>query len=54
MWMKIFDNYMLAIQVEGDDLPDTRKLAIILHSLGTKGQCIFINLEMQVQPMIQQ
>ena len=44
MWIKMFENYLLAIHAEGDDWPDTRKRAILLHCLGTEGQRVFYTL----------
>ncbi|XDV20076.1 hypothetical protein PO909_025458 [Leuciscus waleckii] len=40
----MFGNYLLAIHAEGDNWPDTRKRAILLHCLGTEGQRVFYTL----------
>lgn len=43
-WLKIFNNYLVPINATGDDWPDARKLAMLLHCLGTEGQTIFDTL----------
>lgn len=44
IWIQMFENYLLAIHAEGDDWPDTRKRATLLHCLGTEAQRIFYTL----------
>lgn len=44
MWLRMFETYLLAIHTEGDDWPDTRVRAMLLHCLGTEGQRIFYTL----------
>lgn len=44
MWLKIFNSYLVPINATGDDWPDARKLAMLLHCLGTQGQIIFYTL----------
>ena len=43
-WLKMFENYMLVINATGDSWPDARKLAVLLHALGTEGQRLFYAL----------
>lgn len=43
-WILMFENYLLATHVEGDDWPDTRKHATLLHCPGTEAQRIFYTL----------
>ncbi len=38
------ENYLLAIHAEGDDWPDIRKRATLLHYLGTEVKRIFYTL----------
>ncbi len=40
----MFENYLLVIHAEGDDWPDTRKRATLLHCLGKEAQRIFYTL----------
>lgn len=40
----MFQNYLLAIHAEGDQWPDTRLRALLLHCLGTEGQRVFYTL----------
>ncbi len=42
--IQMFENYLLAVHAEGDDWPDTRKHATLLHCLGTEAQRIFYTL----------
>ena len=42
-WCDVFQTYMLASG--GDDLPDKRKRALLLHCLGVEGQNVFRNLK---------
>lgn len=44
MWMKMFDNYMLAINAMGDTWLDERQCVVLLNSLRTEGQKIFNTL----------
>ncbi len=41
IWRKMFENYLLPINATGGSWPDARKCAVLLHSLGTKGQRLF-------------
>ncbi|XP_034056171.1 uncharacterized protein LOC117535746 [Gymnodraco acuticeps] len=43
-WLKMFENYLLVIDVEGAKWPDTRIRATLLHSVGTEAQRIFYTL----------
>ena len=43
-WLKMFENYLLVIDVEGEMWPDTRQRAVLLHSVGTEAQRIFYTL----------
>ncbi|KAF7643879.1 hypothetical protein LDENG_00231610 [Lucifuga dentata] len=40
----MFQNYLLLINASGDEWPDARKRALLLHCLGTEGQRIFLSL----------
>lgn len=44
MWMEMFTNYLLAIHTEGDNWPNKRKRALLLHCLGAEGQHISYTL----------
>lgn len=44
MWLKIFNNYLVVVNATGDNWPDSRKNALLLHCLGTEDQMIFYNL----------
>ena len=43
-WVKIFQNYCLVIDVEGQEWTGARQRALLLHCLGTEGQRIFYTL----------
>lgn len=43
-WEKIFRNYLLVINASGDEWPEARTRALLLHCLGTEGQQIFYTL----------
>ena len=43
-WSRMFENYLLVIDVEGEKWPDTRQRAVLLHSVGTEAQQIFYTL----------
>lgn len=43
-WEQMFQNYLLVIDVEGQELSEARKRALLLHCLGTEGQRIFCML----------
>lgn len=43
-WEKMFNNYCLVIDVEGQKWTDARQRALLLHCLGTEGQRIFYTL----------
>ncbi len=43
-WVKIFQNYMLVINANGDFWPEARKWALLLHYLGSEGQRLFYTL----------
>ncbi|XP_034065890.1 uncharacterized protein LOC117542374 [Gymnodraco acuticeps] len=43
-WLKMFENDLLVIDVEGAKWPDTRVRATLLHSVGTEAQRIFYTL----------
>ncbi|KAL7839056.1 hypothetical protein SRHO_G00257140 [Serrasalmus rhombeus] len=40
-WIRVFDNYVLAV---GEELSDARKRALLIHCLGAEGQRIFYTL----------
>ena len=40
-WIRVFDNYVLAM---GEELSDARKRALLIHCLGAEGQRIFYTL----------
>lgn len=44
-WEKMFKNYCLVIDVEGQKWTDARQRALLLHCLGTEGQRIFYTLD---------
>ncbi|ROL48337.1 hypothetical protein DPX16_21823 [Anabarilius grahami] len=52
MWLRMFDNYLLAINAVGSAWPDARKRATLLHCLGVEGQRIFYALPDTVDDMI--
>lgn len=41
MWEKMFSSYLLVINAAGEEWPQARKIAHLLHCLGTEGQRIF-------------
>ncbi len=47
VWLKMFRNYLLVVNVSGDEWPATRKRALFLHCLGTEGQRLFYTLPNQ-------
>ncbi len=40
-WEKMFRNYLQVINAFGDEWPEARTRALLLHCLGTEGQHIF-------------
>ncbi len=45
-WIKTFDNFLLAV---GEELPNARKRALLIHCLGTEGQRLFYTLNVSDQ-----
>ena len=43
-WIRMFDNYVVAISEKDDDIPLARKRALLIHCVGTEAQRIFYNL----------
>uniref|UniRef100_H2ZS10 Retrotransposon gag domain-containing protein n=1 Tax=Latimeria chalumnae TaxID=7897 RepID=H2ZS10_LATCH len=44
IWKKMFENYMLVIDIAGENWPEAWKHVVLLHCLGTEGQHIFYTL----------
>ena len=43
-WLKIFENYLFAIDMEGEKWPNNQQRAVLLHSVVTEAQRIFYTL----------
>lgn len=43
-WVRMFENYLLVIHANGDEWPEARRRALLLHYLGSEGQRIFHTL----------
>ncbi len=43
-WVRMFENYLLVINANGNAWPEARKRALLLHCLGSEGQGIFHTL----------
>ncbi|XP_024116738.1 uncharacterized protein LOC112138415, partial [Oryzias melastigma] len=46
-WEKMFRNYLLVLAASGNEWPEERKKALLLHTLGTEGQRLFYTLPEQ-------